>query len=432
MQMKRMLTRRDFLKAAGTGLAGAALFGMTGCGGGEDGTGALATPAAEEPASDTGATITLTWWDYFSEGANAEAMQAQLQRYMDEHPNVTIERTALPFAELKQKLLQGATAGQLPDIAVIDNPDHQAFAALGVLADLTERVRSWGQADAYFEGPWNSTVYQGKNYGIPDNSNCLVLWYNTDFTQAADVAPPSTWDELRTAAEQLTEGGRFGLAVSAVRSEEGTFQWLPFLWSAGADIPNLDSEGGRAALQLWVDLVKAGYMSQGILGWNQQDVRIQFQNGQAAMMVNGPWQIPVLKEESPDLMWDVATLPKDKESASILGGENRSITKDSKNIDAAWDLLTWSQQPENLKQYLIQAGKLPSRQDLADDPHWSGDPVLKVFIEQLRVARPRAYGAKYPEISSALQEMLQAAISGQKSVDAAVADAQAKITPLLQ
>ena len=40
-------------------------------------------------------------------------------------------------------------------------------------------------------------------------------------------------------------------------------------------------------------------MSKGILGWNQQDVLTQFQNGKAAMMVNGPWQIPVLREQSP-------------------------------------------------------------------------------------------------------------------------------------
>jgi multiple sugar transport system substrate-binding protein len=39
---------------------------------------------------------------------------------------VTIERTAIPFADLKQKLLQGAAAGDLPDIAVIDTPDPQA------------------------------------------------------------------------------------------------------------------------------------------------------------------------------------------------------------------------------------------------------------------------------------------------------------------
>ena len=82
----------------------------------------LASPARAQDA------ITLTWWDYY-DGANGDAIQAQLDSYKSVKPNVTIERTLIPFADLKQKLLQGAAAGDLPDIVVIDNPDHQAFAS---------------------------------------------------------------------------------------------------------------------------------------------------------------------------------------------------------------------------------------------------------------------------------------------------------------
>ncbi|HYO29838.1 MAG TPA: extracellular solute-binding protein, partial [Thermomicrobiales bacterium] len=213
-------TRRTILKAGAAGLAGAALG---------------AGPRAGRISARQEA-VTLRWWDYYTQGANATAMEAQLRRFMEANPGVTVERTPVPFADLKQKLLQGAAAGQLPDVVVIDNPDHQAFAALGVLEDLTDRVAEWGQAEAYFEGPWNSTIWQERNYGIPDNSNCLVLWRNLALTQPAEVAAPTNWDELRAAAATLTEGDRMGLAVSAVKSEEGTFQWLPFLWETGEDI----------------------------------------------------------------------------------------------------------------------------------------------------------------------------------------------------
>jgi multiple sugar transport system substrate-binding protein len=430
------MTRRRFLK--GLVFSGGATL-LAACGGTAAPTGGGAATSAPSggaatsaPAASGSAATTLTWWDYYSDGgANSVAMQDQLKRYTDSHPNVTIQRTAIPFADLKQKLLQGAAAGQLPDIVMIDNPDHSAFAALGVLEDLTDRVKAWDQDKAYFEGSWKSTIFQGKNYGIPDNSGCLVLWYNTEITGSANVNPPTNWDELKSAAKALSEGDQFGLAVSGVKSEEGTFQWLPFLWETGEDLPTLNSDGGKAALQLWVDLVKDGNMSPGILGWNQQDVRIQFQNRKAAMMINGPWQIPILKRDNPDLKWDVVTLPQNKQGASILGGENMAIVKGGKNIDVAWELISWTQTPENLKTYLTQAGKLPCRQDLANDPAWTGDPVLKVFIEQLKVAKPRTYGPKYPEISNTIQEMMQAAISGQKPVDAAVADAAAKIAPLL-
>jgi multiple sugar transport system substrate-binding protein len=416
--MQTRITRRDVLKGAAAGAAGAAVAGMR--------------PRRSFARQDE--QITLTWWDYYgdpTENANAKATIAQHQRYMEANPNVKIERTAVPFAELKTKLLQGAAAGALPDIAVIDNPDHQAFAALGILEDLTERVTAWGQSSAYFQGPWASTIWQGKNYGIPDNSNCLVLWYLADAASEAGVTAPTNWEELKAAAAALTAGDRFGLAVSGVKSEEGTFQWLPFLWETGEDIATIDSEGGQRALQLWVDLVNGGHMSKGILNWTQGDVKNQFSTGNAAMMINGPWQIPVLKQEVPDLKWEVVTLPVDKQGASILGGENYSIVKGGEHVDAAWEFLAWTQAPENLKPYLLEAGKLPSRQDLSDDPAWTGDPVLKVFIEQLKVAKPRAYGDKYPEISNAIQEAIQAAVSGQTDVAAALKKAGTTIQPLL-
>jgi len=414
--MQAKITRRDILKTTAAGAAGAA----------------LASTMPRRSFAKQDAPVKITWWDYYNvDDANGKATDANHQKYMSEHPNVTIERTPIPFADLKQKLLQGAAAGELPDIAVIDNPDHQAFAALGVLEDLTDRVTAWGQADSYFEGPWSSTVFQGKNYGIPDNSNCLVLWYNTDVATAANVKPPTNWEELKTAAAALTTGNQFGLAVSGVKSEEGTFQWLPFLWETGEDIPTIDSDGGHRALQLWVDLVNGGQMSKGILNWTQGDVKDQFVAGQAAMMINGPWQIPVMKQDAPNLKWDVVTLPVDKQGASILGGENYSIIKGGKNVDTCWDYLTWTQKPENLLPYLTSAGKLPSRQDLADDTAFTGDPIIKVFVEQLKVAKARAYGDKYPEISSAIQDAIQAAVSGQTDVASALKKAQLTITPLL-
>jgi multiple sugar transport system substrate-binding protein len=423
------ISRRQFLGglAAGTGV-----LLVASCAPAAAPTGGAA-PAEGGEAAPASGTITLAWWDYMGDegSANGAAVIDQVKKYNDTHPGVVVERTFIPFGDLKQKLLQGAAAGQLPDVAIIDNPDHSSFASLGVLADVTEQIAAWGKSGDFFPGPWDSTVYQGKNYGIPDNSNCLVQWQNKAFTEPAGIQAPKNWDELTAATAALTEGQRFGIALSGVKTEEGTFQWLPFLWMTGEDLATLDSDGGRKALQLWVDLVDNGNMSPGILNWTQGDVKDQFVNGLAALMVNGPWQIPVMKSENPDIVWEVAVLPEEKQGASILGGENMAIVNTTKNLDKAWELMSWRQEPENLKEYLVQAGKLPSMATLATDEAWTSDPVIAVFMDQLKVAKPRNYGPKYPEISAAVQEMMQAAISGQKPVDAAVAEAQAKITPLL-
>lgn len=118
----------------------------------------------------------------------------------------------------------------------------------------------------------------------------------------AGVAVPRTWDELKAAAAKLTRTGRYGMAVDANATFEGTWQFLPFLWSNGGDEKQLDTPQAAQALQLWVDLVKSGSMSKSVLNWNQSDVSDQFVARRTAMMINGPWQISAL-DEARDLHW---------------------------------------------------------------------------------------------------------------------------------
>jgi multiple sugar transport system substrate-binding protein len=412
MRVKKM-NRRDFLKVSAVGAAG--LF-------------AASAGLAARAQDSTTISIIDPWAG--APGLNA-AQDAQIQRFMESHPNITVERSDIVFGDFRQLLLQGAAAGELPDIVLIDNPDFHAFAALGVLEDLTEPINSWGEADLYFPGHWSSTVFQEVNYGVPVFSNCLQLYINKQMREAAGIDIPTTWDELKAAAEALTTDDRFGLVVAGIHNEEGTFQWLPFLWSTGSDLATINDEGGQRALQLWTDLVNNGHMSQGILGWDQGAANDEFGNLRAAMQVNGPWMIPGLQENFADVEWEIAAIPKDTVFTSILGGENYGITKDSPNVEAAWEYIAWTQQPENYKQFLVEAGMFPSREDVAEDAYWADDPVLSVFLEGVKVARPRAYGANYLEMSNAVQDAMQAAISGQSTVQEALDTAAALITPLL-
>ncbi|HTK06221.1 MAG TPA: sugar ABC transporter substrate-binding protein [Ktedonobacteraceae bacterium] len=410
------MTRRTFLERAGAlGLsASAAAAFLAACG---------------EPAgSTTSGPITLTLWDYFN--PPGDGYLGIISDYMKANPSIKIQRTVIPFADLKQKLIQGAASKQLPDIAVIDNPDHSAFADLGVLADITSQVTTWGQADQYFPGPWNSTVWKGKNYGIPNNSNCLALYYNKDLFQKAGLKPPTTWDEMHSAATALTKNGVYGLSMSLIKSEEGTFQFLSFLWEAGADLNTIDSAAGVSALQYLVTFAKAGLLSSESLNWTQQDAITQFIAGKAAMCINGPWNLPVTQQGA-KFSWGVVPLPKGKQSASILGGENWAITVTSPHIKEAWDFISWTQLPAQMKAYILKDQRLPSRKDLANDPAIRQDPNLSVFVDSFAFAKPRAYGPNYPKISNAVQQAFQSAISGQTSAENALKQAAVTIKPLM-
>lgn len=414
------LNRREFLKAGAVGAAGlaAAASGIV-----------SAKPNAARRYMQTSTTVTLI--DPWAATGFNDAQVAQIQRFNDSHPNIKIERSAVNFEDFVQLLLQGAAAGELPDIALIDNPNFHGFAALGVLADLTQNVSAWGEADLYFPGHWGSTVYQDVNYGVPCFSNCLAWWVNTEMKEAAGVETPANWEELRATAKALTTREHYGTVVSGRHTEEGAFQFEVFLWSAGSDLATINDEAGQRALQLWVDLMNDGSMSQGILGLGQWAAKDEFGNQRAAMMLNGPWCINDMRASYPDVQWEISAVPADQVPASILGGENYGITKDSPNVDAAWEYIAWTQEPENYKQFLKDAGMFPSRSDVAEDPYWTEDPVLSVFLEQVKIARARAYGPNYGEMSNALQDAIQAALTGASSVKDALDKAASIITPLL-
>lgn len=390
-------------------------------------------PAPQQGAQTTNQSneqITIRWWDFQPNEAMIKALNDLIAAYEKEHPNVKIERTFVPFADIKNKLLLGSAAGQLPDIVMIDGPDHQAFASAGVLADITEQVKAWGEADQYFEAPWNATMYEGKNYGVPVSNNNLGLYYNADLLKEAGIDPPKTWDELKTAAQKLSKNGVYGLAVAAPKSEQLTFQFLPFLWQSGSDLTRIDDPGTAETLKLYKALIDSGAMSKDVLTQDQQATFLQFMAGKAAMVLSGPWQLPALKDAS--FNWGLVDLPAGKEKATILGGDNWAITATSKHKDIAWDIIKFSQKPEYLKPLLIGGARIPSRKDLINDDYWQTDQYMKIFADQHQHAKARAYGPNYPKISEAVQDMVQQTVTGVKSPEDAVKEATDKIKPLLQ
>jgi len=413
------MSRRTFFeRAIALGVSsGMAAVILAACGGG-----------TSSPTASSNGPVTLTLWN-----ALAHPNPALTQLYQDFHaayPHITIQETYYSYADLYPKIVSAAAGGQLPDILNIDNPNHQAYSSQGILADLTSQITSWGQASTYYKGPWSSTLWKGKNYGVPYESNCLCLYYNADILAAAGVKPPTTWAELRSVAKQLTTNGVYGYSMSLVKTEEGTFQFLPFLWQSGADLDSLDSPGAISALQLLVDLLDDGSMTKDVLNYTQQDSITQFVGKKAAMSMNGPWQLQGLKTNA-TFKYAVAPLPQGQQASSVLGGENWTVAGSSSHVNEAWSFIQWTQGVKELTTYDTTAGNLPSRQDVAQNAVWQTDPYLSVFINQFASAKARAYGPNYPQMSAAIQDAFQSALTGQASPAAALQKAAGIVKPLL-
>ena len=411
-----LLSRRDALQ-----LGGAALFATTVLG--KQPLSSLARQ--DEP-------VTLTFWHYYG-GPHTATLEAVLQRYMEANPNVTIEPRLINFSDFNRTLLQGAAAGDLPDIALINAFDTQLMAESGIITDITDRATEWGGTGDYYPGIYETTLWDGKNYGLPHLADAYVLWYNVDIFAEAGLEPPTTWAELAETAAALSGDGRYGIAMSGVEGAEGATAFVLRLLAAGGDITDVNSDAGKTALTNMVELVESGSMSPGMLGWIEDDIATQFATGQAAMMINSASYVNFFRNEYPDLNFGIALLPKDVANTTFLSSEHLTITSASEQADAAWDLMLWLQEPEVLNEYLPQRNKLPALKSVAAEPQWADDPVWSVFTSQLEDAwAPTGdVATNSAEILTYLQEAVQAAVSGDSSVDDALAATQTKIDGVL-
>ena len=97
----------------------------------------------------------------------------------------------------------------------------------------------------------------GKISDLIEERNVVGLTSNPSIFQAA----MSKGDRYNDDLAKLTKDGKYGLAFSAIPSEEGTWQFLPFFWSNGAELSQLDSAKATQALQFVTDLVNSGSAS---------------------------------------------------------------------------------------------------------------------------------------------------------------------------
>ena len=330
-------------------------------------------------------------------------------------------------AGLIAKVLQQASSRTLPDVLMLDNPDVQQIAASGALSPLSDYGLN---ANGLVPAVAKANSYKGKLYGLEPVTNSIALYYNKKLLTAAGVSAPKTWDQLRAAAKKLTKGKVYGFAMSNINTYEGTWQFLPLFWSNGGNEKNIATPQAAQALQFDVALQNDGSMSKSSINWAQADVNNQFIAGKAAMMINGPWQLPALKAAK-GLEFASVPIPTRTGAAPIapLGGEAFTVpvTKNKDTMALAAKFVGCLNAPTMQTYIAGVTGNVPTNETQADA--WAKThPEVAAFVTTTKTARARTgeLGPDWPKAATKIYTAVQTALTGKASPMAALQSAQSQ------
>ena len=397
---------------------------LAGCGG-NAGTASAGTDSSKKTA---GGKEEVVIWDYFETDAQKNMMQDIIDGFNESQEEYEASHVYVPFADYEKQLTLGMASGELPDLVILDGCSMASFIQMDLFGDVSDADIKW---DEYLEGPMESTMADGKHYGIPFATNCTALFYNKDIFDAAGMEYPNentTWEDFHEMAKALTKDGVVGFGNAATGTDEGTFQCLQWLYTAGGDYQNV--KGGTDAYNLMQEMVADGSWSKDCVNWTQSDVNNNFVAGNLAMQQNGPWQIPGIEKDAPDLNYGVTVLPKkdadSDQATSILGGENMGAVKQD-DMGGATAFMEYYDKTEVMVDAMKQYGSFPPKTEAAQDSYWTDDPIQKEFITQLQTSIPRGPSASWPGYSDALQTGFQEVMTSAKTPEKAAEDTQAAV-----
>jgi len=372
---------------------------------------------------------TYTIWDPYPQFDQSSAWVKLLDQ-CGTQSGVKVKRTGFDTSDLGNKALLAAQQGNSPDVLIVDNPVVSTLAEAGVLTTTADNKLDTSKADPNLLAAGQSG---GKTYGTPIGANTLALYYNKKVLKAAgvDIASVKDWNSLTAALAKVKSAGKKGITFSAIGTEEGSFQFLPWFWGSGAQLTALDSSQGVSALSLWKKWLDKGYAPNSVLNNTQTTSWQEFASGDYAFSENGTWQLANAKKAGLD--YGVLPIPgaNGGSAAAPTGGEFVTIPvqKDTGRYATTQKLATCLTSTDNLYSTDTTLSYVAPT-SAVQDKQVAANPELKPWVDAVKAAKGRTsddLGTKYPKISEQMWKAVQTALSGAKSPKDALTAAQAAV-----
>lgn len=404
------MATRTSRTAAGLGAA-VVVLALAACSGG---SGDKATPGETGAASEGSTTAEITFWDPYPQREAGSPWDELVKSCAPE--GSTITRTAAPQNDVFTQLTTSVKEGNPPDVVLLDNPMMPDAATAGLLATAEQAGLDTTGYDANLIAP--GTV-EGKAYGIPMGSNALGLYYNKDILDKAGVDPSSIkdWKSLNAAIEKVVASGKKGITFAGIAGEEGSFQFEPWFWGAGADLKDLGSDKAIAAGQLVSDWIGKGWAPRSAATDNQSASWDVFLTGEYGFAENGSWFAQAAADNKDFTVGMIPIPSKDGGVAPVpTGGEfaiaplqKKDASNHYANAAAVIACLTSGEKASATSEAL---GYLSAKKDVRAEQVKSNDLWTPwVSIIEGAQGRTSVLGPDYVTVSAALSEAEQAALN---------------------
>lgn len=403
--------------------------------------------AADNTASDGEQVLTVWCWDAF----NVDAMKKAGEIYQANNPNVKIEVVETVSNDIQTLVQTYAMSGELDALPDVFLMDDQVFAKYlqnypEVFADLTD---SGIPFDDFAPSKVANSVKDGKNYGVPYDSNTVIACYRTDYLEQAGYTIEDltdiTWDQFITIGEDVL--AKTGMPMlTNVQGEPDLLNMI--LQSAGISVFDeegkislVDNEGLVEAMNVYMTLVQKGILQEQT-DWSGYQGSIN--NGSVVGTINGSWicaTIMSTDQTQQEGNWAVTNMPKLNDYAgatnySAQGGSTWAVASSCDNMDLAVDFFktTWAGSTEFYDSILLDLGAIATYLPAADSAAYNETSAY--FSDEAIYAKIVSYGSNIPTVNKgiywseekeALGIALTNVMSGKADLESAIAEAQSTV-----
>ena len=418
------------------------------------GTAAVASAAAlGKPAIAQGATEISFYYPVAVGGPITKLIDKMGTDFQKENLNIKVNPIySGTYQETLVKLITAHKSGNAPVLSCVLSTDMFTLIDDDVIVPFDNFIKSdddkkWLQS--FFPAFMQNSQTGGKTWGAPFQRSTVVLYWNKDLFKEAGLDPekaPANWAEQVDFAKKLTKTDgsgattQWGIQVPSTGFPYWLFQG--FSTQAGAILMNQD--GNRTAfdkpevveaLTYWVDLSRKHKVHPtGIVEWGTTPR--DFFERKIAMMWTTTGNLTNVRNNA-KFPFGVAMLPAGKRRGSPTGGGNFHISKSAPQAqqEAAYKFVRWVTEPERAAQWCVDTGYVAVRKDAFETPvlkkYVSEFPPAAVARDQLEFAVAELSTHENQRVTKALNDGLQAALTGTKSPEQAMKDSQAEAERIL-